>query len=153
MKPVGFRFLYGFRRLEGFPRQTFLGALACHGELAVELKESQPLVLVITDYMTPWLSGNTLAFWIKHSPLPMPVIRIRANGDRLPTKRAGVNLPPKPFQIPELRRAIRKVSGTQSRDPCGYRVRSSSSAHNHSNPYRPARSRRLLTAFGSESRS
>jgi len=53
MKPVGFRLLYGFRRLEEFPGQTFLGALAGHGELAVELMQSQPFDLVITEYMVP----------------------------------------------------------------------------------------------------
>ena len=84
---------------------------ACHGEQALELVQSQPFDLVITDYLMPRLAGDKLAIRIKRYAPCLPVIMITANADLLPTKLPDVDfLLPKPFHIPELRSAIRSVT-------------------------------------------
>jgi CheY-like chemotaxis protein len=77
---------------------------------ALELFHSQRFDLVITDYLMPRMSGDQLAGEIKKQTPSLPVIMITANADLLPDPVPGVDfLLPKPFQIAELRRAIRTM--------------------------------------------
>ena len=78
---------------------------------ALELFNSTRFDLVITDYVMPGMRGDELAATIKQQHPKLPVIMITANADLLPNPVPGVDLLlPKPFQIIELRKAIRKVS-------------------------------------------
>jgi len=83
---------------------------ACDGVEALELFRSKRFDLVITDYVMPRMSGDQLAGEIKKQSPSLPVIMITANADLLPDPVSGVDfLLPKPFQIAELRKAIRKA--------------------------------------------
>jgi DNA-binding response OmpR family regulator len=94
---------------------------ACDGQQALNLFQPGHFDLVITDYIMPEMSGDQLAVEIKKQDPTVPVIMITANADRLPNVLPGVDiLLPKPFQIAELRQAVRRMARartTKQADP------------------------------------
>ena len=88
---------------------------ASGGKEALDLFEKNQFDLVITDYTMPGMRGDELALAVKARVPGQPVIMITAHAEMLKTKSAplsGVDqLVSKPFQLEELRVAIRKATG------------------------------------------
>lgn len=86
-------------------------AEAQDGKEALERFKSDSFDLVITDYVMPGLSGDQLAIQIKKQAPGVRIIMITAHEGILPKPLKAVDrLLPKPFQIAELKTAIREVS-------------------------------------------
>ena len=84
---------------------------ACDGRQALNLLKSHRFDLVITDYLMPGMPGDQLVAELKKQAPELPIIMITANMDLLPNPIPGVDvLLPKPFQVADLREAIRRVS-------------------------------------------
>ena len=87
---------------------------AGNGNEALALFSQGPFDLVTTDYTMPGMNGVELALAIKAKVPDQPVIMITAHGEMLKTSGVpltGVDqLVGKPFQLADLREAIKKAT-------------------------------------------
>ena len=87
---------------------------AGNGNEALVLFDRGGFDLVITDYTMPGMKGDELALAVKARVPGQPVIMITAHAEMLKTKTVplvGVDyLVSKPFQIEDLREAIKKTT-------------------------------------------
>ena len=80
---------------------------------ALAICDRQSFNLVILDYMMPVMKGDQLAMTLKARYPDMPIIMITADAEKVEsaeeTPRGVDLLMAKPFQLADLREAVRKV--------------------------------------------
>jgi len=81
-----------------------------NGREALEEFKPGRFDVVITDYLMPEMTGDKLALAIKKLAANQPVVMVTAHAADLPKPVPGVDaLVLKPFGLPELRAAVKRV--------------------------------------------
>ncbi len=85
--------------------------------LGMETAQRLKPAVILCDATMPYLSGSELILALKTNPQTGKVPIILMTGDADPTRYMGVpydRLLSKPFQVPELRAAVREQMGTRA---------------------------------------